>query len=155
MQRDLAFTSEELAFLAEEEEIQIVPEFTEDVAMAIIGDFGPFTAGVPVDVPLWVALRLKRDRQCSIVTPAWMRVGELDTSSGDTMSALLRTASKSYGFPSFTSSDLQIDCELFCMMNSPCPTSFLRCPFTTRKRLACCSLGGASHCGSQYAAAAL
>ncbi len=75
MQRDVAFTSEELAFLAEEEEIQIVPQFTEDVVQALTGDFGPFTAGVPVDVPLWVALRLKRDRQCAIVTPPWMRVG--------------------------------------------------------------------------------
>lgn len=76
MQRDVSFTSEELAFLAQEEEIQIVPQFTEDVVMAITGDFGPFIAGVPATVPLSVALRLKRDRQCAIVTPVWMRAGK-------------------------------------------------------------------------------
>lgn len=81
MQRDVSLASEELAFLAEEEVIQIVPQFTEDEVYALTGDYGPFSAGIPVDVPLWVALRLKRDRQCAIVTPTWMRAGEIDSLS--------------------------------------------------------------------------
>lgn len=39
------------------------------------GHFGPFATGVPVDVPLWVALRLREDSLCHVMPPSWMNVG--------------------------------------------------------------------------------
>lgn len=40
------------------------------------GDLGPFNPGLPVDVPVWLALNLKQRQRCRIVPPAWMDVGE-------------------------------------------------------------------------------
>ena len=39
------------------------------------GNLGPFRAGVAVNVPLWVAIRLKEDNVCHITCPPWMTVG--------------------------------------------------------------------------------
>lgn len=41
------------------------------------GDLGPFNPGLPVDVPVWLALNLKQRQKCRIVPPAWMDVGKL------------------------------------------------------------------------------
>lgn len=40
------------------------------------GDLGPFNPGLPVDVPVWLALNLKQRQKCRIVPPAWMDVGQ-------------------------------------------------------------------------------
>lgn len=40
------------------------------------GDLGPFNPGLPVDVPVWLALNLKQRQKCRIVPPAWMDVGK-------------------------------------------------------------------------------
>lgn len=39
------------------------------------GNFGPFRPGNPVDVPLWLAVRLKSDSKCNLVCPEWMTAG--------------------------------------------------------------------------------
>ncbi|RYG57169.1 hypothetical protein EON66_01045 [archaeon] len=63
--------------------------------------FGPFMPGIPVDVPLWIALRLKDDQQCHIICPEWLQVGMLCVlMEGDTRipySLLRRAAQLSHG----------------------------------------------------------
>ena len=39
------------------------------------GDFGPFRPSIPVQVPLWLALRLRADSLCTIIPPSWMTAG--------------------------------------------------------------------------------
>ncbi|CAK5062512.1 unnamed protein product [Meloidogyne enterolobii] len=64
-------------FIAENELIQILPNFNERTIHLISGDFGPFEAGSPVTVPLWFALQLKYKHKCKIVPPEWLKVDEL------------------------------------------------------------------------------
>lgn len=40
------------------------------------GDLGPFNPGLPVDVPVWLALNLKQRQKCRIVPPEWMDAGK-------------------------------------------------------------------------------
>jgi len=66
------FTSAEIEFMAEETTIKMVPKFTHGVLHFISGDFGPFEPQLPVDVPLWLAIQLRRQQHCTIVPPDWM-----------------------------------------------------------------------------------
>ena len=71
-----AFSSDELEFMAENELVRIEPKFTHaEPVNFIMGDFGPFSPGVPVLVPLWFAVRLRQDSLCRIIPPAWLSVG--------------------------------------------------------------------------------
>lgn len=64
-------------FLAEDELIEIVPNFKyEQVLNLINGDFGPFKPSIPTRVPLWMALNLFRQQKCKINLPTW--INELD-----------------------------------------------------------------------------
>ena len=40
------------------------------------GDLGPFNPGLPVQVPVWLALNLKQRQKCRILPPPWMDVGK-------------------------------------------------------------------------------
>nr|XP_015223569.1 PREDICTED: DNA replication complex GINS protein PSF2 isoform X2 [Lepisosteus oculatus] len=42
------------------------------------GDLGPFNPGLPVDVPVWLAINLKQRQKCRIVPPDWMDVEKLE-----------------------------------------------------------------------------
>ncbi|KAI1721662.1 GINS complex protein [Ditylenchus destructor] len=64
-------------FLAGNEFIQIVPNFNEDPMQLICGEVGPFEAGVPVTVPVWLAVHLKKRHKCSIIAPDWLTIDEL------------------------------------------------------------------------------
>nr|XP_046241410.1 DNA replication complex GINS protein PSF2 [Scatophagus argus] len=70
--------SSEVEFLAEKEIVKIIPNFSLDKVYLIGGDLGPFNPGLPVDVPLWLALNLKQRQKCRIVPPAWMDVEKLE-----------------------------------------------------------------------------
>lgn len=60
-------------FLAEDELIEIVPTFRYDQQLNLItGDFGPFRPSVPVKVPMWLAINLRRQNKCSIISPNWV-----------------------------------------------------------------------------------
>jgi len=59
-------------FLAEDTPITIIPKFRHDVLHFISGDFGPFTPQSPVEVPLWLAVTLKKRQKCQIKPPEWM-----------------------------------------------------------------------------------
>ncbi|ROJ25223.1 DNA replication complex GINS protein PSF2 [Anabarilius grahami] len=62
----------EVEFLAEKEMVKIIPNFSLDKIYLIGGDLGPFNPGLPVEVPLWLALNLKQRQKCRIVPPEWM-----------------------------------------------------------------------------------
>jgi len=38
---------------------------------------GPFRPGIPVQVPLWLALNLKQRQKCRLTAPEWMNVETL------------------------------------------------------------------------------
>uniref|UniRef100_A0A8R1DUE4 DNA replication complex GINS protein PSF2 n=1 Tax=Caenorhabditis japonica TaxID=281687 RepID=A0A8R1DUE4_CAEJA len=70
--------AEKCEFLAGNEPIEVIPSISDDKPMHLIsGDIGPFEAGVPVRIPIWIALLMKRKHHCKIVMPTWMDVEEL------------------------------------------------------------------------------
>ncbi|XP_044271496.1 DNA replication complex GINS protein PSF2 [Tribolium madens] len=70
---------EEVEFLGEKQLVTIVPLTTDDDSLKLIsGDFGPFRMGMPVKVPLWVAVRLKQQKHCKIQPPDWMDIETLE-----------------------------------------------------------------------------
>ena len=66
------FDWQELEFLAEDEEIRIVPNFKMERLSLIRGEFGPFVPTIPTTVPLWLAVALKRSKKCQIQPPPWL-----------------------------------------------------------------------------------
>lgn len=70
-------TPEEIEYLAGLEEIEMIPKF-DLVKMELISeDVGPFVAGIPARVPLWVALHFRSQNKCTIMCPGWMNVENL------------------------------------------------------------------------------
>ncbi|KAI8480336.1 DNA replication complex GINS protein PSF2 [Branchiostoma belcheri] len=67
----------EVEFLAEKEMVHIVPNFSLDKIYLIGGDIGPFNPGLPVQIPLWMAINLKQRQKCRIQPPDWMDVEKL------------------------------------------------------------------------------
>ena len=53
----------------------ILPNFTEGQFSFMEGKYGPFRPAVPVQVPLWLAIELRKFRKCNIKAPDWMDVG--------------------------------------------------------------------------------
>ncbi len=53
------YTPAENEFFAENELIQIIPNFKEEAFTFVSGTFGPFRPAKPVTVPLWLAVYLK------------------------------------------------------------------------------------------------
>lgn len=69
----------EVEFIAEKTNIQVIPNFNHtNVIHLISGDVGPFRAGLPILVPLWMAVNLKQRQKCRILTPEWMDVEKLE-----------------------------------------------------------------------------
>ena len=77
----------EIEFLSETETLRIVPNFSEGVLYLLEGDVGPFKAGLPVDVPLWIAVHLRQRQKCRIIQPDWMNVEELEVRRAKMMHA--------------------------------------------------------------------
>ena len=72
----------EIEFLAEKESIEVVPNFTHGVMHLIQGDVGPFRPGLPVSVPLWLAVNLRQRQRCRLVRPDWLAVDRLEEVGG-------------------------------------------------------------------------
>mmetsp|Transcript_23502 Transcript_23502/g.46309 ORF Transcript_23502/g.46309 Transcript_23502/m.46309 type:complete len:220 (-) Transcript_23502:35-694(-) len=71
-------TGNEVEFLAEDELVDIVPNFAHADGYPLIGGrIPPFRAGVPVKVPLWMAIKLKVAHKCKFLLPEWMTVENL------------------------------------------------------------------------------
>ncbi|KAL1132088.1 hypothetical protein AAG570_010046 [Ranatra chinensis] len=70
---------DEIEFLAEQEWVTVVPKFSDPrVVHLICGEVGPFRAGLPLSVPIWVALDLRRRHKCKVIPPDWMDVEILE-----------------------------------------------------------------------------
>jgi len=70
MEQDL--TLPECEFFCENKKQTIVPNFKHEELSLLSGTFGPFRPGLPLEVPLWLAISLKKQQKCQIVVPAWM-----------------------------------------------------------------------------------
>ncbi|KAG7198864.1 hypothetical protein KM043_015690 [Ampulex compressa] len=68
----------EVEFLGEKQSVTIVPNFSFDVIHLISGSIGPFRAGLPVKVPIWLAVNLKQQQKCRIINQEWMQYEELN-----------------------------------------------------------------------------
>jgi hypothetical protein len=62
------------------------------------GDFGPFTPGVPVFVPLWFAARLRQGGLCRIMPPEWLSVGKGTGHTGKRLPLFCRTGDAFFCF---------------------------------------------------------
>ncbi|KAJ5067524.1 DNA replication complex gins protein psf2 [Anaeramoeba ignava] len=71
------FDPRELDFQAQNELISIIPNFESKQLKFIQGTFGPFIPSVPCNVPLWMALSLKKQQKCQIKPPLWLDVQKL------------------------------------------------------------------------------
>lgn len=87
------FLPAELEFVAELEDVDIVPLFRMlpirtiavlslslsrrlwDLMLLVQGMVGPFEPPRKARVPIWIACALKKRRKCRIVAPPWMGVG--------------------------------------------------------------------------------
>lgn len=67
----------EVEFLCEDGSVSIVPNFSFDMIHLVSGSVGPFRAGLPVKVPLWLAVNLKQQQKCRIISQDWMTVDNL------------------------------------------------------------------------------
>ncbi|XP_046965013.1 probable DNA replication complex GINS protein PSF2 [Vanessa cardui] len=69
----------EIEFIGENRIVSIIPNFSHDKIFLICGEFGPFRAGLPMNVPLWLAVMLKQKQKCRMVPPDWMDIEVLET----------------------------------------------------------------------------
>lgn len=72
-----AISAAELEFLAEDEMVEVVPNMRMETLNLICGDFGPFHPQIAIQVPLWLAVALKKRGKCTIKPPEWMSVENL------------------------------------------------------------------------------
>ncbi|XP_063822311.1 probable DNA replication complex GINS protein PSF2 [Ostrinia nubilalis] len=68
----------EIEFLGENRIVSVIPNFSYDKIYLICGEFGPFRAGLPLNVPLWLGIMLKQKQKCRIVPPEWMELDALE-----------------------------------------------------------------------------
>ncbi|KAL5704722.1 DNA replication complex GINS protein PSF2 [Ranunculus cassubicifolius] len=71
------FSSEEVEFLAEDEMVEIVPNINMALLEFFCGKFGPFRPQFATEVPIWLAMALKKRGKCTIRPPQWMSVENL------------------------------------------------------------------------------
>jgi GINS complex subunit 2 len=65
------------AFEADDTRVEIIPSFDFDKLSLLSTTVGPLKAGMPVSLPLWVALFLSNKSLCSISPPKWLTVENL------------------------------------------------------------------------------
>ena len=71
-------SAEESEHLASETFIRITSNIDHSTFHFISGEVGPLVAGLPCDVPLWLALQLRKTGKCTIETPELMTVPRLE-----------------------------------------------------------------------------
>ncbi|KAJ3172355.1 DNA replication protein psf2 [Irineochytrium annulatum] len=71
------FSPAEIEFIAENDIIKIVPSIRMDELRLMNKTYGPFNPPIGVDVPLWLALLLKKSGKCRIEIPGWMEADAL------------------------------------------------------------------------------
>ncbi|XP_041977198.1 probable DNA replication complex GINS protein PSF2 [Aricia agestis] len=68
----------EIEFIGENRIVSVIPNFSYDKLYLICGEYGPFRAGLPLNVPLWLGVMLKQKQKCRIVPPEWMDIEVLE-----------------------------------------------------------------------------
>lgn len=58
--------------------IKIIPNFNQDSIHLVTETIGPFRAGLPLDVPIWLALFFNSQNKCSLVEPTWLETDNLE-----------------------------------------------------------------------------
>jgi GINS complex subunit 2 len=71
-------TAAENEFAAEETIVTIIPGVNHPTLHFISGNFGPLESGMPCDVPLWLAITLRKRGKCVIKIPDWLKVENLE-----------------------------------------------------------------------------
>jgi len=74
------FTYRELEFFAEDEAIEILPKFSlpgNGKLKLFSESYGPIRSNTKVEIPLWIALSLRREGKCTIIIPPWLSVENL------------------------------------------------------------------------------
>ncbi|KAH8501544.1 hypothetical protein H0E87_016367 [Populus deltoides] len=71
------FSPGEIEFMAEDELVEIVPNLRMDSLNFICGDYVPFHPQLAAQVPLWLAVALKKRGKCTIRPPQWMSIENL------------------------------------------------------------------------------
>jgi GINS complex subunit 2 len=68
---------EELNFIASEALVHISPHFTAPKTAFMAQPYGPFQAGRPTKVPLWLALFLNSSQSCTLIPPKWLTLASV------------------------------------------------------------------------------
>ena len=68
----MALKPEENEFYAENEIVSIIPKFQAERIYFASGTFGPFRPPKPAQVPLWLAVYLRKLGQCEVQLPLWL-----------------------------------------------------------------------------------
>lgn len=78
------FTPLEQQFEAESTLVTIEPNFKMPQKLEFItSSFGPFLPGLQAVVPLWLAVILKENQQCRIISPPWLLIDALEQTLND------------------------------------------------------------------------
>lgn len=72
------FLPSELSFMAENETISIIPRQQLDELKLIGGTIRRMRPPQRSEVPIWLALLLKRQKRATVVPPAWLSIEELE-----------------------------------------------------------------------------
>jgi GINS complex subunit 2 len=73
----LNISAAHVEFLAEDEKVTIIPNFRMDSLQFVCGVYGPFIPAIPTEVPLWLAVTLKKLQKCKINPPEWLSIDYL------------------------------------------------------------------------------
>ncbi len=68
----------EIEFLAESLPVTVVPNFSEGTMYLLCGEVGPFRAGMPLRVPLWLAVSLRSRGRCRLPRPDFLSPDRLE-----------------------------------------------------------------------------
>ncbi|KAI7902145.1 DNA replication complex GINS protein PSF2 [Cokeromyces recurvatus] len=69
-----SFTPSEVEFIASDEKIKIIPKTKLPRLQFIQGTYGPFLPPLATEVPIWLALLMKKNNKCSIICPDWLNI---------------------------------------------------------------------------------
>ncbi|KAK9895674.1 Psf2-domain-containing protein [Cystobasidium minutum MCA 4210] len=73
------FSPLELEFVAEEALVEIIPSIRLPQTRLLSGrPVGPFTPPSKAEVPLWMAVNLKKKKKCRIIPPRWLTLDNLE-----------------------------------------------------------------------------
>jgi GINS complex subunit 2 len=71
-------TTAENEYLAENTMITVMSHINHEKFLFISGNFGPLEVGFKCQLPLWLAITLKKRGKCHIVIPDWLLVTSLE-----------------------------------------------------------------------------